>query len=190
MLAPAGFPDPAGLRAASLPPDVLAQLNAFNEVRTTRGANGSPGSMPLGNGDATGLQLSEMAFTFTPTVPPSVPAGLTALSVGNQVSLSRLAASNAVTYHVKRALISGGPCTNLATVKKPVPALRRFGRTGGILLSLRVPSAAGCGTPVPPRAAFQLTISALPAGSRGHCREGTSPRPRCGSGRAAVRKCA
>jgi hypothetical protein len=39
--------------AASLPADVLSQLNSYNEVWTSPSTNGSPGSMPLGNGDIT-----------------------------------------------------------------------------------------------------------------------------------------
>jgi len=53
LLALLGVSSATGLRAASLPPDVLAQLNTYNEVWTTPTANGSPGSMPLGNGDLT-----------------------------------------------------------------------------------------------------------------------------------------
>ncbi|HXI72654.1 MAG TPA: DUF5703 domain-containing protein [Verrucomicrobiae bacterium] len=41
------------VRAASLPADVLSQLNNYNEVWTTPSTNGSPGSMPIGNGDVT-----------------------------------------------------------------------------------------------------------------------------------------
>src|SRR5258708_32632242 len=40
-------------RAAGLPADVLSQLNAYNEVWTSPSTNGSPGSMPIGNGDIT-----------------------------------------------------------------------------------------------------------------------------------------
>jgi alpha-L-fucosidase 2 len=39
--------------AATLPADVLAQLNSYNEVWTSPSTNGSPGSMPVGNGDIT-----------------------------------------------------------------------------------------------------------------------------------------
>jgi alpha-L-fucosidase 2 len=39
--------------AASLPADVLSELNSYNVVWTTPSTNGSPGSMPLGNGDIT-----------------------------------------------------------------------------------------------------------------------------------------
>ncbi|HWY29955.1 MAG TPA: DUF5703 domain-containing protein, partial [Candidatus Acidoferrum sp.] len=39
--------------AGSLPADVLAELNGYNVVWTTPSTNGSPGSMPLGNGDIT-----------------------------------------------------------------------------------------------------------------------------------------
>jgi alpha-L-fucosidase 2 len=40
------------LSAATVPPDVLAQLNGYNEVWTSPSTN-SAGSMPLGNGDIT-----------------------------------------------------------------------------------------------------------------------------------------
>ncbi|HWX21683.1 MAG TPA: DUF5703 domain-containing protein [Candidatus Binatia bacterium] len=40
--------------AASLPPDVLAQLTNYNVAWTSPSTNGSPGSMPLGDGDITG----------------------------------------------------------------------------------------------------------------------------------------
>ncbi len=39
--------------AGSLPADVLSELNSYNVVWTTPSTNGSPGSMPLGNGDIT-----------------------------------------------------------------------------------------------------------------------------------------
>jgi fibronectin type 3 domain-containing protein len=39
--------------AASLPADVLSQLNSYNEVWPSPSTNGSPGSMPIGNGDIT-----------------------------------------------------------------------------------------------------------------------------------------
>ena len=39
--------------AGSLPTDVLSELNSYNVVWTTPSTNGSPGSMPLGNGDIT-----------------------------------------------------------------------------------------------------------------------------------------
>src|ERR1700678_1012092 len=39
--------------AGNLPADVLAELNNYNVAWTTTSTNGSPGSMPLGNGDIT-----------------------------------------------------------------------------------------------------------------------------------------
>jgi alpha-L-fucosidase 2 len=39
--------------AGTLPTDVLAELNGYNVVWTSPSTNGSPGSMPLGNGDIT-----------------------------------------------------------------------------------------------------------------------------------------
>src|ERR1035438_2439529 len=41
------------VRAASLPADVLAKLNSYNLAWTSPSTNGSPGSMPIGNGDLT-----------------------------------------------------------------------------------------------------------------------------------------
>lgn len=38
---------------AAVPPDVLAQLTNYNVIWNSPGTNGSPGSMPLGNGDIT-----------------------------------------------------------------------------------------------------------------------------------------
>lgn len=40
-------------QAASLPPDVLTQLNTYNEVWPSPSTNGPMGSMPLGNGEVT-----------------------------------------------------------------------------------------------------------------------------------------
>jgi fibronectin type 3 domain-containing protein len=42
-----------GTGGATLPSDVLAELNSYNEVWTTPSTTGSAGSMPLGNGDIT-----------------------------------------------------------------------------------------------------------------------------------------
>jgi len=39
--------------AGTLPPDVLQELNGYNVTWTTPSTNGSPGSMPIGNGDIT-----------------------------------------------------------------------------------------------------------------------------------------
>ena len=39
--------------AGNLPADVLSELNSYNVVWTTPSTNGSPGSLPLGNGDIT-----------------------------------------------------------------------------------------------------------------------------------------
>src|SRR5271154_423698 len=39
--------------AGNLPADVLSKLNSYNVAWTTPSTNGSPGSMPIGNGDIT-----------------------------------------------------------------------------------------------------------------------------------------
>ena len=41
------------LQASTLPSDVLSILNSYNVTWTTPSTNGSPGSMPIGNGDIT-----------------------------------------------------------------------------------------------------------------------------------------
>src|SRR6266404_5826996 len=41
------------LLATGLPSDVLAELSGYNVVWTAPSTNGSPGSMPIGNGDIT-----------------------------------------------------------------------------------------------------------------------------------------
>src|SRR5207249_4495066 len=60
-----------------------------------------------------------------PTVPPATPTGLTATPGGSQVSLSWNVSSNAVSYNVKRATVSGGPYSTLAS-----PAIASYSDTG------------------------------------------------------------
>ena len=50
-----------------------------------------------------------------PTSPPAAPTGLTGTAGEAQVSLSWGAASGATSYNVKRATVSGGPYTTIAT---------------------------------------------------------------------------
>jgi hypothetical protein len=50
-----------------------------------------------------------------PPPPPSAPTGLTATAGNTQVSLSWTASSGATSYNVKRATVSGGPYTTVAT---------------------------------------------------------------------------
>lgn len=51
----------------------------------------------------------------TPVIPPSTPTGLTATPGGSQVGLNWNAAANAANYNVKRANVSGGPYTTIAS---------------------------------------------------------------------------
>jgi fibronectin type 3 domain-containing protein len=50
-----------------------------------------------------------------PPVVPSVPAGVMATAGNAQVSLSWTASSGATSYHVKRAAVTGGPYTTVAS---------------------------------------------------------------------------
>jgi hypothetical protein len=84
----------------------IANSNAFVFYRLNITAN---------NGDGSGLQLSEMAFTFGTTTPPAIPTGLAAVSGSNQVLLTWSPVLNATTYNVKRSSTSGGPYSTLAS---------------------------------------------------------------------------
>jgi fibronectin type 3 domain-containing protein/regulation of enolase protein 1 (concanavalin A-like superfamily) len=52
---------------------------------------------------------------WPPVVPPPAPTGLTATAGNADVDLSWSASSGATSYNVKRATVSGGPYTNVAT---------------------------------------------------------------------------
>ena len=84
----------------------IANSNAFVFYRLNITAN---------NGDGSGLQLSEMAFTFGTTTPPAIPTGLAVVSGSNQVLLTWSPVLNATTYNVKRSATSGGPYSTLAS---------------------------------------------------------------------------
>jgi arabinoxylan arabinofuranohydrolase len=56
------------------------------------------------------------ATTQTPPPPPAAPTGLTATAVSSsQINLSWTASSGATSYNVKRATVSGGPYTTVAS---------------------------------------------------------------------------
>jgi len=67
------------------------------------------------NGDASNLQLSELAFTFLVGVPPATPTGLTATAGDSQAVLNWAAASGATGYNLKRSTISNGAYAVIAT---------------------------------------------------------------------------
>jgi beta-glucanase (GH16 family) len=66
----------------------------------------------------------------TPTNPPATPTGLTATPGGSQIGLNWNVASNASTYNVKRAAVSGGPYTTIAS-----PSGTSYGDTGVVSCS-------------------------------------------------------
>ncbi len=82
-----------------------ASTNAFRYVRYLSPDDG------WGN-------VAEVQFLhYEPQVaPPEIPTGLSALPNGDQVELSWSASSAAVSYNVKRATVSGGPYTTIASL--------------------------------------------------------------------------
>ena len=62
-----------------------------------------------------GANSSEVGATPTAGSPPPAPTGLTAVAGNAQVSLNWNASSGAKSYKVKRATVSGGPCTTIAS---------------------------------------------------------------------------
>ena len=66
--------------------------------------------------NASGESANSAQVSATPIAPPAAPTGLTATAVSaNQINLSWTASSGATSYNVKRATVSGGPYTTVAT---------------------------------------------------------------------------
>jgi hypothetical protein len=62
-----------------------------------------------------GANSSEVSATPMAGLPPSTPTGLTAMAGNAQLSLSWNASFGAISYNVKRATVSGGPYTTIAS---------------------------------------------------------------------------
>src|SRR5262249_13113461 len=65
--------------------------------------------------DSAGSVRDTFAIVKSAAVPPPAPTGLTAAPGNNRVDLSWNASSGATSYNVKRATVSGGPYTPIAT---------------------------------------------------------------------------
>jgi len=65
--------------------------------------------------DSAGLVQDSFAIVKSAVVPPPAPTGLAAAPGNNRVDLSWNAASGATSYNVKRATVSGGPYSTIAT---------------------------------------------------------------------------
>jgi hypothetical protein len=65
--------------------------------------------------DSTGVVRDRCAIVKSAPVPPAAPTGLAATADNNQVNLTWNASSGAASYNVKRATVSGGPYTTIAT---------------------------------------------------------------------------
>src|SRR4030095_6550930 len=65
--------------------------------------------------NSSGESANSSQVSATPTPPPLPPTGLTATRGNGQVSLVWTASSGATSYRVKRATVSGGPYTTIAS---------------------------------------------------------------------------
>lgn len=65
--------------------------------------------------NAGGESANSTQASATPNTPPPAPTGLTATAGTNQVVLNWTASSGATSYNVKRATVSGGPYTTIAS---------------------------------------------------------------------------
>ena len=65
--------------------------------------------------DTIGADISSASAAVTTLVAPAVPTGVTAIPVSGQINLSWNVSATATNYLVKRALVSGGPYTTIAT---------------------------------------------------------------------------
>jgi cellulose 1,4-beta-cellobiosidase len=100
------------LSLTNTPPDseftaqVITNTTAFRYVRYLSPNNGF--------GNVAEVQFFSPAAGGAPLI-PSAPASLSAGSGDKQIQLSWTASSGATNYNIKRALVSGGPYTNIAT---------------------------------------------------------------------------
>jgi len=62
------------------------------------------------------VRTNDVIYPAPPTVPPSAPTGLTATDGNAQISLAWAGDGTAVGYNVKRANVSGGPYSLIATI--------------------------------------------------------------------------
>jgi cellulose 1,4-beta-cellobiosidase len=67
--------------------------------------------------NASGESSNSSQVSATPSAPtvPAAPTGLTASPAKRKISLSWTASADAISYNVKRATVSGGPYTTIAT---------------------------------------------------------------------------
>ncbi len=97
----------------TVPPTITsAAWNRVNDNQTWTGATISSGNITLSVPD----KIMIVRLTSTPITLPPAPTGLTATAVSSsQINLSWTASSGATSYNVKRATVSGGPYTTVAT---------------------------------------------------------------------------
>jgi fibronectin type 3 domain-containing protein len=96
------------------PYNLLATLAATTSYSDTAVVNGNTyfNSVTAVNGSG---ESALSAYAGATPGPPAAPTGLSATAGNNQVALSWTASSGATSYNVKRATVSGGPYTTIAS---------------------------------------------------------------------------
>lgn len=98
------------------PYNLLASLAATTSYADTAVVNGNTYFYSVSAVNGSGESALSAYAGATPQVsPPAAPTGLTATAGNNQVALSWTASTGATSYNVKRATVSGGPYTTIAT---------------------------------------------------------------------------
>ena len=77
--------------------------------------SGTAGSLLVRNDKADGYVIADAVAFAKVGAAPAAPSGLTATGGNAQVSLSWTASSGAISYNIKRATVSGGPYTTIAS---------------------------------------------------------------------------
>ncbi|MEJ6979706.1 fibronectin type III domain-containing protein [Pedobacter sp. P351] len=95
---------------------VVTGVTAANYTNTGL-TNGTPYYYVVSavNGVGEGANSAQVSATPQATPPPAAPTGLTATAGNVQVALSWTASTGATSYNVKRATVTGGPYTTIAT---------------------------------------------------------------------------
>lgn len=97
------------------PYSLLASLGATTSYADTAVVNGNTYYFTVTAVNGNGESVPSSYAGATPSAPPPPPTGLSATAGNSQVSLSWTASTGATSYNVKRATVTGGPYTTIAS---------------------------------------------------------------------------